>query len=426
MLEIRAHSFREFNTNNRGSLLSARIYPSERINKCDCGGNFSTYQEINGIKYPVCSLCRKPPKLLRIRAKVTTEDFQTRNIDIRYDQSGKRLNDIINCLALLKQIELEMLMGNFDVKRFESKKSRDQYLFQNVLKKFLDEIDNRYKVGDVKFYTQKNYHKYGRALLKLISGIDISAINSDLADKIRFDPKIAKTTRDQSLNLLRTIMNWAHKKGIIRTVPGLGEMNPTNTRKNIVDIETARIYVSKIQNPIIREAANVAVDYAIRPNEIRALQIWDVNLEKDLLIVKRSFSGPILSGDYERKSTKRGGIGSLEFPLSVRLKNFVIEQMSKRNLAADSREPIFSLNGNYLGEDDIASEWRKTLKKENIPHFDFYEIRGARISEIYTLSGDVVLASEFGGHTNTVITQKRYIRKSRDKSQFIDTAKKTN
>lgn len=418
MSRVKIENLRFIDTTNRGFLLGARIYSGERTKQCKCGGQFNKTSEVRKIKFPICGSCGETPPSLRIRAKIVGENKVVRHVDIRHSHTGERLTDEIDCLATIKQIETEIALGIFDARKYESKKSKDNFKFSSFVDEdYLAFHKKRLERDEITPYGMKHKTKYCKTLKEFFGDFDISVIDTPHIEKFKNSFTTNFSTRNHSINELRTILKYAHKMKVIKTVPVFDKIETTAVRETVLEIEEARKIIPHIENEMYRLMIHLLSVYALRPSEVRAIQFRDVDLKEGVLYIRRHFSGSKLIDG--RKSVKKGVKAQLLFKLVDDLRLWVVRQ----GFPSNQEDFIFkSPNGRAVYENTLSKAWANTLQKLGRPHVQMYEIRHARGTEILDESnGNMVEARDFLGHSNISTTEKRYARPKNRSEKYIKT-----
>ena len=440
LVQLDAHRLK--NTTNIGHWVSAKVY-SDVKGGCSCGGRFSVFEVLRrrkgDIKYPVCDKCRLPPELLRIRAKVIDQNLTCKYVDIRHYE-GQRLTEINDVLSIVNQVDREIDLGIFDVKKYDSKKKRDAYLFPNILhhtrekdgeEGYLEYHRNREARGEIKYYGMKNKVKYCRVLEKYFKDTDITTIDEVKIDEFKnsFTDKLSNMRG--GLQELRVILKFAYKKKKISRIPLFEPIPSAPARQTSTDIDLARECVGKMKELQYKIMATCQTEYALRGCETRGIKKKDCNLETEKVEICRHFSGPEEAAG--RKSISEGKMSTLEFDMTNELidwvkekcrwlgpEDYIFQQIPSKFREGRNGGFVPSPGGKALGESTLPKAWNRHLKEIGVEHFQMYEFRGARATEIAEDSnGNILETSYFLGHTNTKTTEKHYIKKRNTNSKFI-------
>lgn len=442
LIKLDAH--RQKITTNIGDWLSAKVYSDVKGNKCSCGGKFTSFSVIKrrkgDIKYPTCNECGCAPEKLRIKAKVIDQNFKSEYRDIRH-HDGQRLTEINDVLGILNQIDREIELGIFDVKKYDSKKRRDSYLFSYFLhcelekdgeEGYLEHHRNREARGEIEYYGMKHKIKYCRVLEKFFGKMDLAIIDEVKIDEFKSSFTSKFSNMRGGLQELRPLLKLAYKRKKIPRVPLFDPIPSAPAREDSeIDINFARKCVSSMVEKQYRVMGNAQTEFALRGCETRGIKLKDCDVEEERFKIARHFSGSKES--QGRKSIKTGKQATLEFDMTKEFKSwivneckwlgpedFIFQQIPQKFREGKNGGFIPAPGGKALGESTLPKYWKRHLEKKEIPHFPMYEFRGARATEIAEDSnGNVLETSYFLGHTNTKTTEKHYIKKKNTNSKFI-------
>ena len=407
-------AIRNHETGNVGYWLSAKIYAAERVKECSCGGKFNSTAEVEGVTYPVCCLCSKAPPKLRSRAQVIDITGKPDYIDIRHDDKGRRLIEIRKCLGIIDDVKDEIESGKFDVRKYESRKKRERFVFEHFVKEFLEFQENRYKRGEITEYSFDSIKKYSKMLVPFFGKYDLSKIDNPDIEKYRNSFTEKFSNRDMSLGWLKTILNHAVTMKRIRVAPKF-EVPSTKKRKDVPDLNITREKVlPAVTDPGKREAIRMLDDYGLRPCEVRAIQYEQLSFFNKRILIDRHFSKRTLTDG--RKSIKKGEkMGVLDRPWTAELEAYI----QSKDWSGDPKEFLFTTStGTALGPQDLSEAWREAEDKVGVKHSQMYGIRGAKITEILERDG-LTKAKNFAGHTNAIMTMTRYDHSSENVDELI-------
>lgn len=371
---------------------------------------------MDGIEYPVCSGCGKSPALFRIRAKILTEDLQVKYIDIRHQKGGKRLTKTYDCMAVLDRVNEEMEKGTFNYRDYDSEDGRAEFLFENVVAKYLAHHKKRLERNELSPSGYANKRTSCNALLESFTGRDICTIKADAIEEFK-DSYVDKfRARDLALAELKSILIRAEEKGMISKVPKFGLIKSSNKRKEIISLDTAIKVIAAVEDPQYQFMMKLLLSYPVRPGELRALQWRDVDYFGNTVTFQRHFSKDIVIEG--RKSIKDGEKSEIQFPLSTEFREFLAtlpRPLKKDAYIFPGKEREF-VTGKCL-----SNAWRKATKKLKLPDYDMYELRHARLTQISEQSnGNIPLLLKASGHTNVQTLMGHYVRDKSDLSEFFN------
>lgn len=394
--------------------MSAKIY-SDMRNGCACGGKFTAVGEMDGIEFPKCEKCGRTPTLYRIRAKILTEDLQVKYIDIRHKKGGKRLTKTHECMDVFERVNEEMEKGTFNYRDYDSEDGRAEFLFENVVAKYLSHHKKRLERNELSPSGYANKRTSCNALIESFKGRDICTIKADAIEEFKDSYVDRFRARDLALAELKSIMIRAESKGLISKVPKFELIKSSNKRKDIISLDIAIKVIAAVEDPQYQFMIKLLLSYPVRPGELRALQWRDVDYFGNTVTFQRHFSKDIVIEG--RKSIKDGEKSEIQFPLSTELREFLItlpRPLKKDAYIFPGKEREF-VTGKCL-----SNAWRKSTKKLKLPDYDMYELRHARLTEIMDqTNGNIAVGLRVSGHTNPKTFMSHYVRDKSDLKEFF-------
>lgn len=401
-------------TFNKGFWLGAKIYSDQRGN-CKCGGSFTARELFKKLEYPVCNKCGEEPRLFRIRAKVVTLGMEEKYVDIRH-LGHERLVDIVDVFRALKQVEAELESGTFDLRKYDSKQSRESYLFSNYVEDYLEFHQNRLKVGELSPSGFANKKTAINKLLPLFKDKDISTFKRADIERFKNQNSDFPRARDLALAELKSILKHAADIDELPVrVPKFDLIPSSKKRKEIISLDDALKVIDEIEDPQYRFMLRLLTIYPVRPGELRALQWRDIDYFGNEVTFQRHFSRDVLIDG--RKSIKDGDKAEVKFPLTEMFKAYL------HTIARPLKKDAFIFTGKeqaHVSDKCLSRAWRKATRKLKMPDYDLYEMRHARLSQMAEQSnGDTIKLLQASGHTNLKTVSERYIRTSADLSEFF-------
>lgn len=393
-------------TFNKGDFLSANIYSDVRGNNCSCGGKFSARETFKGYEIPCCNKCGENPTLFRISAKILDINNQPKRIEIRHDIEGERLRDAIDCLGVLKQVRREIKDGVFDVRRYDSKISKESFLFENFIEGYKKEYDNKLKRGEISpAGLRKKLSLIRIHIQPYFTGVDINNISAPMIKKFKSSFTEKLRTRDQALSELKTILNYAYEYELIQRMPRFEKIPKAKVKETVLSFEQAAEVVQSMEDQFYKDAFSILLIYPIRPGELRALQWGDIDFKQKTITIQRHISDrEVLPG---RKSQPlESPKGRMTFPLTPE----ALEIFTRwRESLVDSHFIFHGRKGfdRFMSPTTLPRIWNKTRKKLGLGYTEAYEMRHAVGTKIYKETKDIYAASQLLGHTN-INTTTRY------------------
>lgn len=407
--------YRLIKTGNRGQWLSAKIY-SDMRSGCQCGGKFTAVGELEGMEYPVCDSCKKPPTLFRIRAKILTENLEVKYIDIRHDRTGKRLSKTHHCLNVLERVNEELEKGAFNYRDYDSEDSRASYLFENYVVSYLNFHEKRLKRKELSPSGFANKKTSVNNLIEFFKGRDISSIRRPDIENYKNSFTDRFRARDLAISELKSILKHAMDiDEVITKIPKFDLMPASKKRKEIISLETALKVIDEIEDEQYQVMLKLLTVYPVRPGELRALQWRDIDYFAGKVSFKRHFSADVLMEG--RKSIDSGDKSEVSFPITKDFMDYL--HSIPRPLKSDAF--VFSGKENdFVSGNCLSRAWRKATDKLKLPPYQLYEMRHARLSQIAEQSnGDMVKLLRVSGHTNPKTLMDRYVRDTSDLTEYF-------
>lgn len=394
----------------KGTIVAARVYADVKGGKCPCGGAFSKrvpHPDEKLLMLPICAECGSRPSLYVIDVDARDENGNPLKFRIRNTKDSERLDTVTKVAYIINVIQREMIEGSFNVRHYDSSKSKEAFIFKNYVVEYLAHHERRLQRKEISPKGLKD--KEGlirRELLPFFGNMELFRINDAAIRKFK-DTYVDKLrTRDLALGELKTILNQAQRDGMITTSPKFEAIPRAKKRDDIIPLELAQKTVDLIATQLHRDMYSLLLIYPLRPGELRALQWKHIDFTRGTFKVEQHFSDDVLIPG--RKSI---GIdkkqGSIEFPINAMAREIFQRQRQQKVTALNS---FVFLNkfGKPVSESTLWGAWDCARKK--LGHkFAPYECRHVSASELYKkLNGDLIRMKEVGGWTNTA-TLERYV-----------------
>lgn len=164
-----------------------------------------------------------------------------------------------------------------------------------VIKQFLDECEARVQAGELKASTLSLFYRPYLALIeKALGTIRARALSRTtvLGYRTRLKQGLKHNTVKNYLGVLRTLLRWARKQGVVvgdglDAIPCL----PRRRREKIpTDAELQRLLAAS--PPDVRDVLETLLNVAVRPGDLYHLRREWVDLEQGLLRLPDSKTGP--------------------------------------------------------------------------------------------------------------------------------------
>ena len=410
--------------------MAARVYADVKGGRCPCGGTFSKRvpydnKSNSNLIMPICEACGQDPELYAIDVDAKDENGNPLKFRIRNTKDSERLGSRESIAYIVKVIQRELLEGTFNIRHYDSSKSKEAFILKNYVESYLEKY-----TGDKKFLAWKESGSVGkiqgkppikkvapktlkdkiglinREILPFLGNMEIFRVRGGVINK--FKDSIIGKDRTQSLALgeLKAILNEAHRDEMIPSPVKFDPIPRANKRDSVIPFELAKKTIEAMPKQIYKDFYSLLLIYPIRPGELRALKWSEVNLSKGEFIVCYHFSNEErIPG---RKSIgKEKKEGSITFPINPQARE-IFSRL--RNVIAIDRDQYVFLSrfGRFLSEATVWEAWN--LARKRVGHsFAPYECRHASASELYKkVNGDLIRMKEVGGWTNTS-TLERYV-----------------
>jgi integrase len=401
----------------KGSIVAARVYADVKGGKCPCGGSFSNrvpYPDEKLLLLPVCASCEKRPGLYVIDVDAKDENGNLLKFRIRNTKDSERLDSPTKVAYIINVIQREMMDGTFNVRHYDSSKSKDSFIFKNYVEGYLEHHRRRLKRAEISPKGFKD--KEGlirRELLPFFGNMEIFRIKDIVIRKFK-DTYVDKLrTRDLALGELKALLNQAQRDGMITVAPKFEPIPRARKRDDTITREMALKTVEAMPKQVYKDFYTLLLIYPMRPGELRALKWSEVDLTKGQFTVCFHFSN-------EQRIPGRKSIGrekkegSIAFPISAEAREIFV-RLRTANVVSLNDFVFLSRFGRHLSEATVWEAWN--LARKRVGHaFAPYECRHASASELYKkLNGDLIRMKEVGGWTNTS-TLERYVSDRSDNS----------
>jgi integrase len=407
----------------RGAVLSARVYADAKGNKCPCGGLFAKripHSDEKAILMPYCDSCGERPSFYVIDADVKDANGARAKARIRNTKDSKRLDSPTRVAYIFNVIQEEILAGTFNIRQYDSEKSKQAFIFKNYAEEYLKGQRLRLEQKEI---TPKGFLDKERLVLKELvpyfSKVELFKITPGLIRKFRDQPlyKEKPRTRDLALGELKALLNQAKRDELLVVVPGFDKIPRAKKRENIISRELAFKTAEAIEKEVYRDMYILLITYPVRPGELRALMWNNVDFTNGKFTICQHFSdGVLIEGRKSVKLDKKQG--SITFDMSPKAR-----EIFRKHRSAD----VVSLNsfvflgerGGAVTESCLWHAWnnaRTTLGHKFAP----YECRHVAASELYRRTGnDIIATKEIGGWTNTA-TLERYVADQKEHAGLFD------
>lgn len=266
--------------------------------------------------------------------------------------------------------------------------------FAEAAKSFLDV----YGATRLKPSTRRGYEKVldgflldriGSKTLDLIGPILIRELDAILVTRRR-----KPSTRRQMQCVVRSVMKHAKEAGLIERLPEMPPLPKTGATitRVLTSEEVARILAVTV--PPHRLALELAAYAGLRAGEVRGLRWKDVDLERELLIVRRSrcsgIEAPPKSG-HER-------VIPLHAKLAEALKRIDVRPANAYVTGPKAGQP--------WGDHALYHAFKSACRKLELTGFRFHDLRHAFVTELFRGGAPAPVVQRLAGHEHLATTQR--------------------
>lgn len=179
-----------------------------------------------------------------------------------------------------------------------------------VADRWLDEIEEKVKKGDLSQGTLDSYRSRRRTWFSKIQDMDIRSVDVHVLKDFGKQLTGKIKNRKNILIDLQTMLTWARGEGIIQTLPAFPKIEGKDTQpKKAITVQSQDEYLEKIPERH-RDLYRFAFDTGLREGELAALKVKDI--DGDTLTVQRTYT----SGNIIHEKTKGKDPGKESVPLS--------------------------------------------------------------------------------------------------------------
>lgn len=395
------------NPNNRGCFVSANIYSDSKAG-CSCGNKNFAKVKWKGYEVPECKKCGKSPDLFVIAATIIDLSGETKQIKIRHSQSGERLTDIVDCLTTLKQIDIEVSKGTFDIRRYSSLESREGFKFHKITENYLVFHKRRLDRGELTPAGLKDKKSLIDNHLKTyFSETDVVSINDRMIKAFYESYTDRLRTRDKALLELKTILNYAVEDEKLDKLPKFPKVSPSKlvSADKIIDKSQQDKIISFIENELYQKLIKGLSIYGLRPCDLRSLKWKNINLKQGVFSIESHIS---LNEDIGGRKSQANA--SLTLPITD---DFLAIIKSLPRSINGEQYVFLGKEGGVIGGNVLSRAWNEACKKAKIKGITLYQgTKHSTLSRLAKTASDAQLI-KLTGHSNNRM-MRRYAQLKTD------------
>jgi integrase len=394
---------------NRGEIMRARVYADVKSGKCACGGKFTdkmSYPNKPLLLMPICDVCRSEPAFYVIDCDAIDINGEKIRHKIRHTKDRVRLDNAYAVAYILDVIAGEMKNGEFDIRYYDSAKTKESFLFKNYARDYLKRQLARLDRGEIAPKTFENCKSLTENhLLSFFGEFELSKINTPLILRYRDSFTSKERTKNLATNELKAILNQAVKDDMLRLAPKFPRIPKAKMRENIISYELALDTIKAVKLEVYRDFFSVLLNIPLRPCELNALTWKDVDFDKNEITINKHHSkAVVIEGRKSISKDKKQGVMKYQFGIETR--DLLIKQRLAMITSLNSHVFLNS-SGTYLKKEGMNDAWTKARNILNHKHH-LYELRHRSSTRLHEITGDLVKTAKYGGWSN-IQTPLRYI-----------------
>ena len=328
----------------------------------------------------------------------------------------------------VKKREIELKQEFYHINKIKINDNKN-LTFQEFSEKFINDYCKN-PISEVGKTTLKNYEYMLEKINEKIGDEKIKSITTKRLDDLygelaigKKGQKLSSKTISHYHNLLSLMFKKAKKWDDIKENPHL-EVEPikiVKSNKKAYDLRQVNLLLKCLENERIkyRTIIILALVTAARRSELCALRWPDIDFEEKRIYIDNSLK--VVKGEVDEEKAKT--------PYSVRyvyLDNAIIKLLKEYKKWQDdyilkmgnkwlgTNRVFTAINGKHIHPDTCNKILSKILKKYNLPHLSFHELRHTNNSLLKSYNVSTHTISKNDGHSSEAITKNTYIHKYED------------
>lgn len=352
--------------------------------------------------------------------KIDTNKYKI-TIELGYDILGNRKRKTINFTGTKQEAtkkEAELKTEYYHIG--ESKRISD-LTFEDLSTLFIE----KYCKPNISVVTIHGYKKSLARILPIIGNKKLKDITPLVLDNMYQKLKIGKTGKElgyeSMYNLYKVVnvmFNQAIRWEIMDKNPNLKANKPKKirTEKCFYDLNQVKKLLDVLDNESLKYKALIvlALDSGARRSEICALRWSDIDFDTRMMSITKSLK--VVEGVVDEKTTKtESSIRTIKLSESTinLLKEYkewqeAYKKVYKRRWTGKDNRIFTSVDGGYMHPSTCDHIIRKIVKKYNLDHISFHELRHTCASLLINSGIDPKTVSKRLGHADTSITMEIY------------------
>lgn len=287
-------------------------------------------------------------------------------------------------------------------------------LLKNRVDQWLKEKETEASAGEFSWETLKNYRGYARIhWVPFLGNLNVREIRyEDLVSLKDHLPSTLKIkTRRNVLTALRSFYSWLRRKGIVSIIPEFPQVEGDDSSVRVALDQDAQRTALELIPDHHRDPIEFGMETGLRPGELCALKIKDLDLKKEQILIQRTWSGSRLK--ETTKGKKKNWI-----PLSDRALEILTGKVKGR-----FPDDFLFVNP------DTKREYRPKKLNQVWREFSgisttFYEAsRHSFCTQVADASDNPYMARELMRHSDIRTTQRYYHAKTQSLKDLVNKRK---
>jgi integrase len=274
--------------------------------------------------------------------------------------------------------------------------------FENQVEKWLQEKETQEAQRELSPGTTRQYKGYVQNYYTFFHGEDIRDI--ELEQLTNFKDTLLKVsikTRKNIMIALHGFFKWLKERGIIKELPMFPKIKGDDSKATrAIGIESQSEALQRVPAQH-RGIYEFLMDTGLRPGEVCALLVENIDMEQSIARIDRTFSGSILRDTTKQKKKRI-------IPLSD--KALQIVQYNIPGKLPKQYLFINPYNGNHYNVNRLEKIWNKYSGTD----LTLYEATRHSFATQMIQNNDVSIVKELMGHSDIRTTQK-YLHTKMDK-----------
>lgn len=352
--------------------------------------------------------------------KIDTNKYKI-TIELGYDILGNRKRKTINFTGTKQEAtkrEAELKTEYYHIG--ESKRISD-LTFEDLSTLFIE----KYCKPNISVVTIHGYKKSLARILPVIGNKKLKDITPLVLDNMYQKLKIGKSGKELGYEsmynlykIVNVMFNQAIRWEIMDKNPNLKANKPkkVKTEKCFYDLNQVKKLLDVLDNESLKYKALIvlALDSGARRSEICALRWSDIDFDTRMMNITKSLK--VVEGVVDEKTTKtESSIRTIKLSESTinLLKEYkewqeAYKKVYKRRWTGKDNRIFTSIDGGYMHPSTCDHIIRKIVKKYNLDHISFHELRHTCASLLINSGIDPKTVSKRLGHADTSITMEIY------------------